>query len=233
MRIHSLQHVPFEDLANIEVWAGEKGHEVSKTLLFNDEALPHIEDFDWLVVMGGPMGVHDEDTYPWLIKERRFIEQSISLKKVVIGVCLGAQLIADVLGARVYGNSYKEIGWFPVTLTSEADNSRTFNNVPRRFAAFHWHGDTFDIPQGGSRLAESEACPNQAFEYNGRVIGLQFHLESSAGSIDRLIGNCADEIVDGKYIQSADQMRSVFNNVDDIRRILYMLLDNVEKEQGR
>lgn len=105
MRIHYLQHVPFEDLANIEVWAGEKGHEVSVTRLYMDETLPALDRFDWLIVMGGPMNIYEEVEYPWLIKEKEFIRNAINAGKFVMGICLGAQLIADVLGEKLFGTS--------------------------------------------------------------------------------------------------------------------------------
>jgi GMP synthase-like glutamine amidotransferase len=230
MKLHFLQHVPFEDLANIEVWAKERGHDTSGTLLFNYERLPQISDFDWLVILGGPMNVYEEKRYPWLVEEKKFVRKAIANKKIVLGICLGAQLIADVLGGRVYRNLYKEIGWYPVSLTKEAEKSSIFRVLPNRFIAFHWHGDTFDLPPGAIRTAESEGCVNQAFEYNERVIGLQFHLESSIESINRLIQNCGNEIVEGKYIQKPEEMLSQRNNLQEINKILIMLLNSIERE---
>jgi len=232
MRLRCLQHVPFEGPANIEVWARERGHAFSRTLLYRGEALPSTDEFDWLIILGGPMGVHDEDRYPWLAPEKRLIEAAIGEGKIVLGVCLGAQLIARVLGAEVYRNRYKEIGWFPVTLTPEAAGSPVFRTLPRSFIAFHWHGDTFDLPPGSIRVAESEGCRNQAFEYNGRVIGLQFHLESSLESIGRLIENCGAEVVEGKYIQRPEEMLSRHGYLEEINRLMNLLLDNIEREFG-
>ncbi|ADG81779.1 type 1 glutamine amidotransferase [Thermincola potens] len=230
MRIHYLQHVPFEDLANIEVWAGEKGHEVSVTRLYMDETLPALDRFDWLIVMGGPMNIYEEVEYPWLIKEKEFIRNAINAGKFVMGICLGAQLIADVLGGKVVRNEYKEIGWFPVRKIPEASNSGLFDGLSDEFVAFHWHGDTFTIPPGAVRLAESAACQNQAFEYKGRVLGLQFHLETSKASIEKLIENCSGELVEEKYIQSAAEMLSGTDNLEKIKKQLAILLNNIEKK---
>lgn len=230
MRLHYLQHVPFEDLANIKLWATHKGHSVSRTLLFDDEKLPPTSDFDCLIIMGGPMNIYEEKKYPWLIREKRFIEETITNKKTVLGICLGAQLIADVLGGMVYKNKYKEIGWYPVLLTKEAKKSSVFHKLPKRFPAFHWHGDTFKLPSGCIRIAESDGCANQAFEYNRRVIGLQFHLESSIESINQLILNCSDELIEGRYIQTSDQILSNESNVREINGIMNLLLDNIEGE---
>ncbi len=231
MRIHSLEHEPFEGLANIEVWAKNRGHSISRTLLFNDEELPDVSDFDWLVIMGGSMNIYEEEKYPWLREEKNFIAEAIAAKKIVLGVCLGSQLAADVLGGRVCKNKYKEIGWFPVSLTTDAKNSPVFSTLPDTLIAFHWHGDTFKIPHGATRTAQSEGCANQAFEY-GRVMGLQFHLEYSAESINLMFRNCGDEIVDGKYIQKPDEIVSRISNVHKMTEILNTLLDSIERKYG-
>ncbi|MGD0954214.1 MAG: type 1 glutamine amidotransferase [Methanotrichaceae archaeon] len=207
MRLHYLQHVPFEGLARIEDWAEDRGHEISRTLLFDGQELPGIDEFDWLVIMGGPMNIYEESKYPWLAREKRFIRDSIASNKIVLGICLGGQLIADVLGGKVRRNLYKEIGWHPVKLTPEGQKSKIFGVLPNTFMAFHWHGDTFEIPPQALRAAESESCANQAFAL-GKAIGLQFHLESSMDSVDHLIKNCSDELVDGKYIQSQEEIVS-------------------------
>jgi GMP synthase-like glutamine amidotransferase len=231
MRIHSLEHEPFEGLANIEVWAKKKGHSITRTLLFNNEGLPDISDFDWLFIMGGSMNIYEEEKYPWLGEEKNFIAEAIAANKILLGICLGSQLIADVLGGKVNKNKFKEIGWFPVSLTREARDSSIFSSLPGTFTAFHWHGDTFKIPYGSARIAQSEGCVNQAFEC-GRAIGLQFHLEYSKKSIDLMFRNCSDELVDGKYIQKQDEIVSQISNVHKIRDILNTMLDNMEREYG-
>jgi GMP synthase-like glutamine amidotransferase len=232
MRLHSLQHVPFEDLAHIESWAQDRSHSISRTLLFNKDPFPEMSSFDWLVILGGPMNIYEEEEFPWLKREKKFIAEAIAQQKVVLGICLGAQLVADVLGGKVFKNPYKEIGWYPVRPTPEAEKSEIFRPLPAQFVAFHWHGDTFSIPPGGMRIAESEGCPNQAFEYHGRVIGLQFHLESALESIQRLIRNCGDELVGGKYIQSAAEMLGQRGNLQEIKGIMALLLDHWEKKLG-
>ena len=117
MRIHSIEHEPFEGLANIEVWAKSKGHTITRTRIYKNEGFPDIDDFDWLIIMGGSMSTYEEEKYPWLIPEKKFIGDAIAKKKLLLGICLGSQLIADVLGGKVSPNTYKEIGWFPVFLT--------------------------------------------------------------------------------------------------------------------
>lgn len=140
-------------------------------------------------------------------------------------------MTADVLGGRVTRNKYKEIGWHPVTLTGEAKQSSVFSSLPDRFIVFQWHGDTFSIPPGATKIAESEGCPNQAFQC-GRTVGLQFHIEYSEDSINNMFRNCGDDIVDGKYIQKPEEIISRYGNAAGTQRILNLLLDNMEREFG-
>ncbi len=157
--------------------------------------------------MGGPMGVNDAAEYSWMLQEKLLISQAIEQGKLVLGICLGAQLIADVLGAPVTRNEHKEIGWLPVRLHPPVTLSPVFADLPEKFMAFHWHGDTFACPTGAKPAAFSEGCNNQAFMYDNRVVGLQFHLETSAESMERLLSNCADDITEGPFVQSAEEMR--------------------------
>lgn len=230
MKIHYLQHISFEGPANIAGWAKKKGHAISGTKLHTGDKLPPLDTFDWLIVLGGPMNIYEEQIYPWLAGEKVFIREAVARCKAVLGICLGAQLLADVLGGEVVKNNYPEIGWHPVTLTPEAELSPVFRSLPAGFTAFHWHGDTFTIPPEAKRTAASAGCANQAFDFNGRVIGLQFHLESTPESIDNLIENCGSEIVEGKYIQSAGQMVSQAHHLQQARNLMELLLDNIEAQ---
>jgi GMP synthase-like glutamine amidotransferase len=229
MRIHYLQHVPFEDAANIAVWARGRGYPITRTLLYENEPLPPLDSFDLLAIMGGPMNVYENDAYPWLVGEKRFIRDAIDGGRRVLGICLGAQLVADVLGGRVTGNAEKEIGWFEVTLTDDARQDSLLAGFPPRFVPFHWHGDTFSIPPGAVRLARSEACENQAFQYGDRVLGLQFHLEYSADSFEQMQANCGEELVEGRYIQKADEMLAAPERRQDSERLLKCLLEAMER----
>lgn len=228
MKIHTLQHVPFEGPANFAQWFSSRGHVMASTLLYErTAALPGLESFDFLLIMGGPMSVNDEAEFPWLVDEKRFVEKAVNAGKIVVGVCLGAQLIANVLGSRVYRNREKEIGWFPVRLTEEGLRSRSFKGFTRDFMAFHWHGETFDIPAGAVRLAESGVCMNQAFEYEGRVVGLQFHLETNESSAGKLIENCGDEIQPSPFIQNAGEMMGKRERFVELSRSLDSFLGNL------
>jgi GMP synthase-like glutamine amidotransferase len=230
MRLHYIQHVPFEGPANIGSWAEDQGWQISGTRLYGGEKLPGPDEFDWLVVMGGPMNIYEEKDYQWLAAEKRFIRKAVENDKIVLGICLGAQLIADVLGGRVVRNRHKEIGWYPVSLSPEGLASVPFKGFPNRFTAFHWHGDTFSLPPGAVMLAESEACPAQAFSANaGRVLALQFHLESSIESMRALIQNCSHELIDGEYIQGADAILQRKENFLSIHETMLRLFENMKK----
>jgi GMP synthase-like glutamine amidotransferase len=229
LKIHYLQHAPFENPENIEEWAKQKGHTSTRTLVYEDPCFPAQDEFDWLIIMGGPMGIYDEHIYPWLSHEKQFIKEAINHKKMVLGICLGAQLITDALGGPVYPHVQKEIGWFPVTLANEAEGSPFFAGLPKEFPAFHWHGDTFDLAEHCVRMASSPCCRNQAFLYQDHVVGLQFHLESSKESIETFINNCGDELVNGEYIQTAEEIHAQHQNVTQTKKILFAFLDQMEK----
>ncbi len=206
MRAHTLQHVPFEGLGSIEPWLVSAGYTLTSTRLFAAESLPDLRDIDWVVILGGPMSVHDEDAYPWLAAEKRFVREAVRSGKPVLGICLGAQLIANAMGARVYRNPVKEIGWFPVHAVG-GDAASVFRFPPSQ-TVFHWHGETFDLPSGAVRLAQSDACANQAFQLGRNVIGLQFHLETTPDSAREIIAHCRDELVPVPTVQTEEQMLS-------------------------
>lgn len=230
MRIHYLQHVPFEDPANIAIWATEKGHQVSRSMLCFAEPMPDLNTFDWLVIMGGPMGVYDEALHPWLKDEKQFIKAAIQAGKLVLGICLGAQLVAEVLGGRVTKNKVKEIGWFPVTMDMQANRFAAFDKFPKQFMSFHWHGDTFELPKKCERIASTPACWNQAFQYGDRVFGLQFHLEFSVQTIQRLISHMGHELQESSpYIQPADEILKQSSNTVYTKSLLNIFLNQLEK----
>jgi GMP synthase-like glutamine amidotransferase len=224
MRIHVLQHVPFEGPGAIAAWAHERGHAIDGTFLYAGHPLPELADFDWLVVMGGPMGVHDEAHYRWLAAEKQLISRAVEGGMGVLGICLGAQLIASVLGAEVRRNEHKEIGWFPVELTG-ASGHPAFSVLPRRLTAFHWHGETFDLPAGAVLEARSEACANQAFSLGRKVVGLQFHLETTPESLDALVTHGAADITEGPFVQNAKTMCAARQHLAPLRAALYDFLD--------
>lgn len=230
MRIHYLQHVPFEGLGSIENWAITRGHTLSLTRLYAGDPLPPLDRFELLVVMGGPMSIHDEADYPWLKAEKWFIQQVIDSGKPILGICLGAQLLADTLGGKVAAAGFREIGWFPITLDQEFADSNLGQRLPNPIQAFHWHGETFTLPPGCHPLAASEACHNQGFICHDRIIGLQFHLESTRMSTEALIENCADELDGSRWVQSADEILADDARFLEINRLMQIILLHLEEQ---
>lgn len=228
MNVHYLQHVPFEDLGSMEQHLVSKGHNLSSTKLYSGERLPDSENFDWLIVMGGPMGIYDEGQYPWLREEKEFIKQAIEQRKIVLGICLGAQLIAAALGADVKKNLHREIGWFTIERDQQIEKTRLASAFPQQLDVFHWHGDTFSTPEGAIPVASSQACANQGFFYNGRVLALQFHLETTPTSAANLIENCRDELDGSFYVQSEQELLEKPERFNRINQVMSAILGTLE-----
>ncbi len=229
LKIHTFMHVPFEGLGCIENWIKQNEHSVNYTKFYKDFSLPNLTEIDWLIVMGGPMSVYDEATYPWLIQEKEFIRQAISNGKTVIGICLGTQLIAEVLGAKVYPNKQKEIGWFEIEISEKAKKLPLTDGFDNRFTVFHWHGDTYDLPAGSTLMFSSDVCKNQAFIYNNKVLGLQFHLEVTPQTVELLVEIGATELVEDETVQLAKQIMEQTGSIDSNNQKMYQLLDYFEK----
>lgn len=233
MNIHYFQHVPYEGLGIIEDWADKPGNKTTATKFYEDHRFPFIDLFDMLIVLGGPMGANDDKKYPWMAAEKKLIENAIKKDKKVLGICLGAQLIADVLGAKVYANKEKEIGWFPIEVTPEGKNT-FFTSAGNSLEVFHWHGDTFDLPAGATHLAKSKACENQAFSYANQVVGLQFHLEATKDVVQNFLLAGKDELVSGNYIQTQDEILNAgekyYQSTNVVLRQLLDRIGNVQKQ---
>ncbi|MGE4554213.1 MAG: type 1 glutamine amidotransferase [Desulfovibrionaceae bacterium] len=229
MKIHCIKHVDFEGPGAIADWARDKGHELVFIKAYLDQEFPDPEACSFVVVMGGPMNVYEEEQYPWLKAERKFLAAAVAAGARVIGICLGAQLLSVVLGGKVTRNAHKEIGFFPVQMTDGAAGCALFKPMPRVLPALHWHGDTFSIPEGAVRVAQSLRCANQAFVYQDRVVALQFHLEATAATLAELIRNCADEIATpSASVQTAEDMLARSGELADMQTALFGLLDRLE-----
>lgn len=226
MKVHVLQHVPFEGLGSIRSWLDGRGAQITFTRFFANDPLPAVEDVDCLIAMGGPMSANDEAELPWLRAEKQVVREAIAKDVAVLGVCLGAQLIASAVGSRVFRSPMKEIGWFPIQTTAAEDDVFRF---PSECTVFHWHGETFDLPAGAVRLAKSDACETQAFQLKWNVIGLQFHLETTPDGARSIVENCRGELIAGPYVQTEAELLAVpgsrYQAINDVMSdvLIYLL----------
>ncbi|MGN6378044.1 MAG: type 1 glutamine amidotransferase [Gaiellales bacterium] len=216
-----LQHIACEPPGEFEDVLRERGAQIHRVELDEGEPLPSWERFDAIVAMGGPMSVNDDDSLPWLTAEKRLIREAVGAGIPYWGACLGVQLLAASLGARVYAGPQPEVGVLPVELTAEGRDDPVFRRLPARFPTLQWHGDTFDLPEGAVRLAGSPAYPNQAFRYGSHAYGVQFHVEVSeamasewaevpayAEYADRVLGPGGIDRVMAEFRAGQAQMRS-------------------------
>jgi GMP synthase-like glutamine amidotransferase len=227
MRIHCLQHVSFETPGTILEWATLHKHTVSYTYFFEENfLLPGPNDFDCLLIMGGFMNVDEESKFPWLRTEKHFIRLAIDAGKKVLGICLGSQLIAAVLGAPVYKGKEKEIGFFPIQFSLVAESNPLFSHFPAEYSLFHWHGDTFDLPEQARLIASTQVCKHQAFIVNENVLALQFHPEMNENTIEQMLLHDGKELEEeGEHIQSVTEIKSYYPLLEQNRKDLFVLLD--------
>lgn len=203
LNIHYFQHSSSEGLGEIEPWARRRGHSISATRFHLGETPPSLESVDWLIVMGGAMNIYEHRNHPWLVAEKRFLAEALEAKRTILGICLGAQLIADALGGKVFQNPEIEIGWFPVRFNRAAIEERpALAGLPGDLTPLHWHGDTFSLPPGAIAIAESSGCRHQAFLFGERVMGLQFHLEVGQREVTAFLEGEPGELGRGRFIQS-------------------------------
>lgn len=234
MRLHLFEHDPI-DLArtNITIWAEKKGHKLGQTYVCNMESLPSLDDFDWLMIMGGSPHVWEEEKNPWLLPEKALIAEALEKGKLVLGVCFGAQLLAEALGGEVFQNKNKEIGWHEIFLTREGEGSFLFRDLPKQFTSFHWHSDHFSLPPGCTRLAYSEPTPNQAYICEGRPIaGIQFHPEYSLELIRRSTNNWGHEWEPGPYSPGKAEVEKQTEKIPETYWLMETLLENIHREFG-
>ncbi|MDM7920030.1 MAG: type 1 glutamine amidotransferase, partial [Methanosarcina sp.] len=229
MKIQVLQHSALNTLGSIEEYAITKNYPLESTRFYEIKNPPALDSFDLLIIMGGPMGIYDYEENPWLRDEKAFIKQAIDAGKSVLGICLGAQLLADVLGARVYENGHREMGWFPVRAAAKENKPEFLKGLPEEITVFHWHARTFDIPYGAVHLFRSEGCKNQGFVYGGRVVALQFHPEATDERIKTMIGRFVLEIGDEPFIQKKEEMLGREDHLAGTKEFMLRLLDKFEE----
>ena len=231
MKVHFIVHESFEAPAAIETWAKKNGSAISYTKLYAGEIFPASCDFDFLVVMGGPQSpatTTAECPHFDGQKEIAFIKKAIDQKKVVLGVCLGAQMIGEAFGARFDHSPNREIGVYPIKLTEEGKNDPLFGTFPETFDVGHWHGDMPGLTAQSKILATSVGCPRQVVKYAPGVYGFQCHFEFTPDAIEGMIKASAQELEEHKnlpYVQTPDQLRA--NDYSEMNAKLFQFLDHV------
>ncbi|AKB18593.1 MULTISPECIES: type 1 glutamine amidotransferase [unclassified Methanosarcina] len=230
MKIQVLQHSALNTLGTIEEYAKTRGYPLESTRFYETKNHPSLDSFDLLIIMGGPMGIYDYAENPWLRDEKAFIKQAIDAGKPVLGICLGAQLLADILRARIYENGHREMGWFPVKAAWKEENKPQFlKGLPEEITVFHWHSRTFDLPEGAVHLFRSEGCKNQGFIYGGMVVALQFHPEVHEERIESMIWRFGGELGNGPFTQRKEEMVEQEKHLVETKKFMFAVLDKFEK----
>ena len=219
-----VMHVPFEGPGIIAPWAKRNGIHMKFVRVFEHVPFPDLGENDMLLIMGGPMNVYDYHVHPWMEEEIEWVSKAISKGNPVLGICLGAQIIASALGVEVHPGDEKEIGWHPLQFLPAIGDYKIWKDHPGTQMVFHWHRDTFDIPDHAVRIAASEAFDNQGFIYKNRVVALQFHLEVTKESVGELVENCRDDIVPGPHVQSEEEIMNFPSSVDENIRLMTGIL---------
>jgi GMP synthase-like glutamine amidotransferase len=225
MKILIFKHIHDEPAGHAEQWARERGHTYSYHYWDHHNVINELPEFDLLLIMGGLMGAYEEEAYPWLVIEKQLIREAIASRKKVLGICLGAQLIASALGARVYKNDHAEIGFHPVKPVVQNHAVHAASDEELRY--FQWHGDTFDLPDGACLIATSDQVKNQAFSYGNNVTALQFHPEMDAEIIEGLLEKCYPSQDTSPWKQNEDSIRKQFFQINKGREMLFRLLDEL------
>lgn len=225
MRIHYFIHADFEKLGAIKEWANQRGHILKETNTYRGEKLPEVDEFDFLIIMGGPQNACQIADYPYLENEVQLIKQAITSRKIVLGVCLGAQLIAEALGGKTQPSPQREVGVFPITLTAAAQHDAVFKDFPAQFPVMHWHNDMPGLTSDMVLLATSEGCPCQAFRYDDHVYGLQFHCELTQNLVASMIDHCGNDLQAAQFVKSPDKL--LLEDFSMINQKMHIILDRL------
>lgn len=227
MKILIISHAEFEKPGCIKTWAEKNGHEILEKSPFKGESLPEINEFDFLIVMGGPQSPLHTDKAPYLLTEIEFIKKTLKAKKPIIGICLGAQLIGEALDAKTERSPHREIGIFPLELLDEAKQDPVFKHFPKKFDSTHWHNDMPGIPHSAVLLAKSEGCPRQIFRYGDRAYGFQCHFELTQELIKEMVEHCPGDLKTDRFVRSKKEL--IEADYSEINKKMFAVLDYLAK----
>lgn len=226
MRILLLQHDPLDGPGALTEWAAERGHEMVRCMVCHGEPLPPLQNFDLLVSLGGPMGAYEEEKYPWLGQEKQYLRDAFATGKMILGLCLGCQLLADALGGRAFRHTVKEFGWQPIEPLARGVEWFGTNTA---FRAFQWHGDTYTLPAGAVQLARNAAAEQQAFlmqsPSGGKVLGLQFHLEWTERMAREALAEPGVSPPPSPHVQNPEEILSDLTLFDSAKKRFFALMD--------
>jgi GMP synthase-like glutamine amidotransferase len=229
MRALVLQHIAVEGPGRLAPFLEQRGWTLETVALYAGAPLSaHPGAYQAIIVMGGPMGVYDDAMYPFLRQEHDFLQRAIAQEVPLLGICLGSQLLAKALGARVYRNPQKEIGWYTVDLTAAGRTDPLFAGIASPVRVFQWHGDAFELPSGATTLASSPLCMHQAFRYGDRVYGLLFHLELTPEIIRSWLDTFRDEFLSVRgYIEPERIVADIPCYLEHYQRVSTRLFTNL------
>lgn len=221
-KVAVFQHADGECIGSMRHWFADKPFQLLTFRLDLNDPLPSVDEFDWLLIMGGPMSTYDETNYPWLIAEKQLIREAIEVGRIVLGICLGSQLIASALDAKVYPNTQLEIGWYPVSKTNA-----TASWMPEDLVPLSWHGDCFELPVNATSFACSAITPSQGFFYGKHVWALQFHLEAEPGTVEAFLALESNGLTEADYVQSKQVLFDNTNQLRQSQQAIFALLDTL------
>ncbi len=225
MIIQYIIHADFELPGIIEVWAKQNQYKECFCRPFAGESLPNPNDYDLLILMGGPQSPLNMVESPYLKDEISLIKKTIKACIPVLGFCLGAQLIGEALGARTERSPHKEVGVFPIELTEEGFEDPILKNLPEYLSVVHWHNDMPGITAEAKILATSEGCPRQIIRYSPLIYGFQCHPEPTKKNIEAMIYHCPNDLAPGKFVQSREELLN--NDFISINKIMIQIMDNL------
>ncbi len=225
MKVCAFLHAPFEKPGVFKDWALSKGFQFDEVHAYDGEPIPSVDDYDFFLFMGGPHSPSQVEKYPYLGTEIHLAQAAMAKNKYVVGVCLGAQIMGEALGAAVEKSPHKEVGVFPITLTPDGESDPLFNGLPSVYPVAHWHCDMPGLSAGAVVLATSEGCPRQIVRYGESALALQCHLEMTRDMVEGMIQNCPEDIHPGTYIQSAEELLA--QDYLPANRLLCQLMDRL------